>query len=71
MKSSRKKDKVALIKTLAAVFENFSVGYFGLVFIVPNFLPISGWNEIILLLTNLFLGILFLWIAYKLERRLL
>lgn len=71
MKSSQQKDKTALIKTLAAIFENFSVGYLGLVFIIPNFLPIKGWSEIILLITDLFLGILFLWTAYKLERSLL
>jgi len=68
---AHKKDKTALIKTLSTIASNLSSGWFGLILIAPNFLPIKGFSEIFLLTVNMVFGIVFLWIAYKLERHLL
>ncbi len=67
----QQKDRIAFTKTCAGIFGNLAAGWFGLVFIAPNFLPIRGYNEIFLLTGNLLWGILSLWISYRLERKLL
>lgn len=66
-----KKDKQAFRKALAGIAGNLAAGWFGLILIAPNFLPIKGVEEIFLLTDNLFSGIVCLGIAYKLERSLL
>ena len=63
------KDRHAAYGALAALAVNLSAGWFGLVFIVPNFLPISGVRELWLLTVDLLAGTLFLWISFRLERR--
>lgn len=68
---STKKDRIAATRALSALFSNLSAAWFGLAFISPNFLPIKGFKEIFLLTIDVFWGIVFLWISYKLERRLL
>lgn len=70
MYSFSKRDQKAAIRTLAALAVNLSAGWFGLVLIVPNFWPVSGFRELWLLTVDLMAGILFLWISYQLERRL-
>ena len=68
---STKKDKIAFTKVLSGISGNLSAGFFGLILLAPNFLPIKGALDILLLTVDLFAGILFMWLSYKLERSLL
>lgn len=68
---SKKKDKIALTKVLSGISGNLSAGFFGLILIAPNFLPIKEFHDVFLLTTDVIFGIVFLLIAYRLERILL
>ncbi len=71
MLTIRKKDKKAFMKALTALSGNLAAGYFGLVLIAPNFLPLNNVINVLVLTYDFVLGIVFLWITYKLERSLL
>ena len=67
----KKKDKTAFFKVLSGISGNLSAGFFGLILIAPNFLPIKGLHDVFLLTIDIALGIVFLWTAYVLEKNLL
>lgn len=71
MISFKKKDKAALVKAVSAISGNIAAGYFGLVLIASNFLPMRTIADALLLTYDVLLGIVFLWITYRLERSLL
>ncbi|MGH7203087.1 MAG: hypothetical protein ACREHC_01440 [Candidatus Levyibacteriota bacterium] len=71
MVTFRKKDKEAWVKAFTALSGNLAAGYFGLVLIAPNFSPLRSVTDVLILTYDLVLGIVFLWITYKLERSLL
>lgn len=70
-KASRKKDKKAVLKALAGLSINLSAGWLGAFIITPNFSPVTNTEQILILTYDIVFGILFLWIAIKLERMLL
>lgn len=65
------KDKKAILKALSGLTINLSAGWFGAFVISPNFSPIVGIKEILLLTYDVMFGILFLYLGIKLERKLL
>jgi len=71
MVSNKEKDKLAFIKTASSISSNLAAGWFGLVFVVPNFVPFQGFREASLLTTDLLSGIVFLLASYKLEKTII
>lgn len=65
------KDRKAAIKSLSGLAVNLSAAWFVLIIIAPNFWPIRGSKEVLLLTEDAFLGMLFLWFSFKMERMLL
>jgi len=63
-----KKDRLSLLKTVAGICGNLSAAWFGFILISPGFEQLSTSEEWVVLTRSLILGILFLLIAYKLER---
>lgn len=68
---SSRKDKVAAIKSLSALAINLSAGWLGVAIISPNFWPIAGPREILLLTADLILGTLCWWLSFRLEKKLI
>ena len=68
---SGKKDKEAVFKTLSGLAINLSAGWYALVLIAANFLPIRGGAEILSLIVDVVFGTLCLLISFRLERKLL
>jgi len=65
------KDKIAAIKALGNLSVNLSAGWLSVVFIAPGFITISSIKDVLTLISDIFFGILFLFISYKLEKTLL
>ena len=63
-----RKDKNALSKTLSNVCTNLSAGWFGFILIVPGFSPPQSLDDWFILTKSVSFGIVFMWLAYKLER---
>jgi hypothetical protein len=64
-----RKDKKAAFRVLSGMFVNLSAGWFGVIIISPNFLPVLSFREIFILTQNVLAGILCLWISFVLERK--
>lgn len=71
MQFSEKKNQKAAMRALSALAVNLSAGWFGVVIIAPNFWPIAGLKEVVMLTGDIFLGTIFLLLSYIFERKLL
>lgn len=54
-------------RNLSAPSVNMSAAWFGVVVVVPNFWPLGNLSSLMLLMFDLFAGILFLLITVRLE----
>jgi hypothetical protein len=65
-----KKSKSSLCRVLSGICGNLSAGWFGLIIISPGVSRNFSLENILRLLTSLLFGLLFLWIAYKFDRKI-
>ncbi|OGD59280.1 hypothetical protein A3I57_01945 [Candidatus Beckwithbacteria bacterium RIFCSPLOWO2_02_FULL_47_23] len=63
-----KKDKSSLLKVLSGICGNLSAGWFGIILITPGFEIAFNSNYWAILTQSIGFGILFLWLAFELER---
>lgn len=66
----KKRSKSSFYRVLSGVCGNLSAGWFGLILITPGVSTDFNIVNIVKLTFNLFFGALFLWIAYKLDRKI-
>ena len=64
-----KKYKKAWMKTLSGICGNISAAWLGLTFITPNFVGLANFHIIIVLIRDIFFGIVFLLLAVYFERK--
>ena len=64
-----KKDLASWLRILSEICVNLSSGWFGFILISPGFQLFKNFSENILPLTwSFFLGIVFMWFSYKLDK---
>lgn len=66
--SLSKKDKLVWYKVISGICGNLAAGWFGLILIVPGFSLPDSFDKFLVLTKSIALGILFMWLSFKLER---